>query len=82
MTLSLFGPTIVGGKLNSAGAMPSWWPVCTACGRPIERMSWTCDPAPPPRTRFRVDSHGMTASVIVPRHQAASGALLCEVPKP
>ena len=64
-----------------SGGLPKWWPVCAACGRPIARMSWTCGTEDPPRTRFVAECHGMSASVIVPRHQAAAGGLLVEVPR-
>ena len=82
MTLSLFAAAGVPETRDAAPAvvLPKWWPLCKACGRPIERMAWTSDPEPPARMRFRADCHGMTASVVVPRHQAMAGAMLVEVP--
>lgn len=53
---------------------PAWWPVCGVCGGPVERFTWTADPATPKTLTLRVDCHGTAETTVWPA-QAAGRAL-------
>ena len=65
--------------MNERGPLPDWWPRCTVCSRPIERMAWTFDPAQADRVGFRANCHGATAAVMTTRARAMTGELLVMV---
>lgn len=61
------------------GPLPGWWPRCSGCGRDVERMAWTFDPAAPERVGFRASCHGKTATTMAPREKAMTGVMLISV---
>ena len=60
---------------NRKPPMPDWYPTCPLCRGPIERVEFSAKPGSADML-VRWVCHGKQDWMVVPAHQAASGAVI------